>query len=58
MNLINSCWKRVLICLIFPGMLFKEISLLTNRKVKISELFLSIILYFVLSNINNRVQKE
>jgi hypothetical protein len=58
MNLINNCWKRVLICLIFAGILSKEISLFTNRKVEISALFLGIILYFVLSNVNNKAQKE
>ena len=58
MNLINRTWKRVLICLIFAGILSEGISNFTNREVEISALFLGIILYFVLSNVNNRAQKE
>ncbi|GEP52298.1 hypothetical protein FNO01nite_29700 [Flavobacterium noncentrifugens] len=58
MNILDKWWKRLLIGLLLGGMMSEALKLLTYRKVKISAIFLSIILYFVLNNIYNRSEKN
>jgi len=58
MNILDKWWKRLLIGLLLGGMMSEALKLLTYRKVKISAIFLSIILYFVLTNIYNRSEKN
>jgi hypothetical protein len=58
MDLINRTWKRLLIVVIFAGILSQGLSLLTAKKFEISALLLGIILYFALSAAYNRSQKK
>ena len=57
MNLIDVWWKRLLICLIFAGILSETVSLITYRKVEVSAFIVGILLYFVLGNIHKRSRK-
>ncbi len=56
MNILDKWWKRLLISLFLGGMISEGLSLLFIRKVKISALLFSIILYFVLTNSYNKSQ--
>jgi len=58
MDLINKWWKRLLISLIFGGMLSEGISLITNRKLEINAFIWGIILYLILSIIFGILQKK
>lgn len=58
MILINKWWKRLLISVIFGGILSEAIGLLTERKIEINAFLIGIVFYLILRIIYGVIERK
>ncbi len=57
MNILDERWKRLIISIFLGGLISKGLGFLTIRKVEISALLITVMLYIMLTRMYNRSQK-